>query len=78
MFGKSKFKPPDDMHPQGYDYVTVLVEVDGEQRQCSIGGQVVVEGLKKIEPSKDTELPAPVIFTKKANKDGKKTYWTME
>ena len=71
-FGPSKYK-------EGKDYVTVLIEMDGEQRQCSIGGQVVVDGLKEIEKKgKDTELPAPVIFQKNATQDGKRTFWTMK
>ena len=70
-FGKSKFK-------ENTDYVTCLIEIDGEQRQVSIGGQVVVDGLKRIEPNKDTELPAPVIFQKDQTQDGKRTFWTMK
>ena len=68
-FGASKFK-------ENTEYVTILIELDGEQRQVSIGGQVVVEGLHNI--NKEEDLPAPVIFLKKPTKDGKKTFWTME
>jgi hypothetical protein len=70
-FGPSKYK-------EGKDFVTVLIEVDGTQRQANIGGQVVVEALKRIEPNKSTELPAPVIFEKDKTKDGKRTFWTMK
>lgn len=75
-FGKSQFKEADATHPQGYEFAMILIEVDGEQKQCFIGGQVVVEALKKVDRDKD--LPAPVIFLKEKTKDGKRTFWTMK
>lgn len=75
-FARSQFKDPDEEHPKGYQFVILLIEVDGEQKQVAIGGQVVVEGLKNVNKYED--LPAPVIFLKEKTKDGKKTFWTMK
>lgn len=71
-FMPNKFKP-------GEETAILQLEIDGALRICFIGGQVVVQGLKKIEEKgKDKFLPGAVIFTKEKTKDGKKTFWTMK
>ena len=68
-FGISRYK-------ENTEYVTCLIELNGEKRQVSLGGQVVVLALKNIK--KDSDLPAPVIFLKKKTQDGNRDFWTME
>lgn len=69
-FMPNKFK-------EGKETAILQLEIDGELRICFIGGDVVVEGLKKIQPQKDKLLPGPVTFDKDKTKDGKRTFWTM-